>query len=236
MKKNEGWIKFEKPDKKYFEYMDKLEEMNLPAKDLLFNFPAFAGHVNIGRYLFFYDLYKKVMELNGNMADVGTYKGASFFFFAKLLKLFEPLNTAQVYGFDWFKGMAPGKKDIKKFENSYKADFQTLTTLMELQDLDDIAVLVNMDLTKNAKAFFKERPYLRFKLVFIDCGIEKVLEPCVPLFWERLVPGGIIIFDHYNCASSPQESRIVEKNIGNNIIRQMPFNRQPMAYVIKERG
>ena len=51
--------KFIEDDIKYFEYMDELEKMNFSAKDLMFNYPVFAGHVNMARYMFFYDLYKK---------------------------------------------------------------------------------------------------------------------------------------------------------------------------------
>ena len=55
--------KFEKPDEKYFNYIDKLENMNPPMKELIYNFPVFVGEVNIARTLFFYELYKKVLNL-----------------------------------------------------------------------------------------------------------------------------------------------------------------------------
>lgn len=235
MKEREGLGKFDEVDIKYFEYVDKLEKMNFSARDLMFNFPVFAGHVNIGRYLFFYDLYKQVLELNGNIADVGTYKGASFIFFAKLIKLFELYNETQVHGFDWFEGMKPGQNDNMQYKNTYIADYNTLKNLIDIQNLADVAILHKIDLIKETEKFFEKRPQLRFKLIFIDCGIEKVLESCVPLFWSRLVKGGIIIFDHFNCEDSPEESRIVESIVGNNLIKQMSFNRQPTAYVVKER-
>ena len=45
---------------------------------------------------------------------------------------------------------------------------------------------------------------MRFKLVFIDCGIEKVLINTLPHVWSRLVKGGILILDHYNASFSQQ--------------------------------
>ena len=92
-----------------------------------------------------------------------------------------------------------------------------------------------MDLTKNFKTFLDKNKWLRFKLVFIDCGIEKVLENTIPCVWSRLSKGGILILDHYNHPASPTESDILEKYIGNNKIQQLDFVRQPTGFVQKNR-
>ncbi len=232
--KDDDGLKFEEANKDYFAYMEQLQEMKPPIKDVVYNFPIFVGQVNLARNLFFYELYKKVIELSGNIAEVGTYKGASFMLWAKLIKLFEPYNTTRVYGFDWFQGMEPGSHDYGENRGLYKADYDTLNRLIELQKLDDVALLCKMDVTKELDAFIRERPWLRFKLVFIDCGIEEVMDESLRVFWPRLVKGGILIMDHYGLAASPTESDIVEKYIGNHCVRQMPFNRHSSGYIIKE--
>jgi hypothetical protein len=231
--KNEGWGKFKEVDDKYFEYIDELMNWNIPAKDLIFQFPAYVGYVNLARFLFFYDLYKKTINLNGHIADVGTWKGASFLFMAKMVKLFEPYNTTQVYAFDWFQGMDPGKDDDKAQAGNYRADFDSLNKLVELQGLSDIAIINKMDVITELAPYFEDRPWMRFKFVFIDCGIEGVLESSMANFWPRLVNGGVLVLDHYNSEASPTESRILEKYIGNLPILQAPFNRQPTCFVVK---
>ena len=229
-----GWGKFRDADEEYFSYVGELESLRPSIRDLMFQFPLYAGHVNLGRYLFFYDLYKSVVELNGHIADLGTYKGASFVFLAKLVRLFEPYNTTQVHGFDWFRGMEPGANDFTEQKGDYIAEYDTLVKLIALQKLDDVAILHKMDLVEASEHFLTRNRHLRFKLVFVDCGIEKVLEACMRNFWPRLVRGGVLVVDHYNCEVSPTESDIVERYVGDNLIRQMPFNRQPTAYVVKE--
>lgn len=231
--KNEGWGKFSEVDDKYFSYIDQLFKSELSTKDLIYQFPAYVGHVNLARFLFFYDLYKKTLDLNGHIADVGTWKGASFLFMAKMIKLFEPYNTTQAYAFDWFQGMEPGKDDDKNQDGKYSAEYESLIKLVELQGLSDVAIINKMDVTCELVPYFEARPWMRFKFVFIDCGIESVLESSLANFWPRLVNGGVLILDHYNNDSSPTESRILEKYIGNLPIRQAPFNRQPTCYVIK---
>lgn len=233
LSKNEGWGKFNEVDEKYFTYIEELLKWQIPAKDLIYQFPAYVGHVNLARFLFFYDLYKKTINLSGHIADVGTWKGASFLFMAKMIKLFEPYSTTQAYAFDWFQGMAPGKDDDQTQAGNYCADYDSLTRLVELQGLSDIAIINKMDVTCELAPYFEDRPWMRFKFVFVDCGIEEVLESSLANFWPRLVNGGVLILDHYNNDSSPTESRILERYIGNLPILQAPFNRQPTCYVIK---
>ena len=230
---NEGWGKFNAVDEKYFAYIDQLLSMQIPARDLIYHFPAYVGHVNLARILFFYDLYKKTIDLNGHIADVGTWKGASFLFMAKMIKLFEPYSTTQAYAFDWFQGMIPGKNDDQTRPGTYSSDYESLSRLVELQGLSDVAIINKMDVTRELAPYFEERPWMRFKIVFVDCGIEGVLESSLENFWPRLVNGGILILDHYNMSASPTESRILEHFTGNLPILQAPFNRQPTGYVIK---
>jgi hypothetical protein len=130
--------------------------------------------------------------------------------------------------------MEPSIIDDKKQTGKYLADYDLLQNLISIQKLNQIAVLHKMDLTKELGAFFKENNHLRFKIVFIDCGITAVLEESLKYFFPRIVRNGILIMDHYNSSSSPSESEIIEKYIGINQIRQMNYSRQPTAYIIKE--
>jgi len=230
--------KHKKADTTYFDYIDTIVDDNehgdINIKDLIYQFPVYVGEVNLARHLFFYDLYKKVISLNGHIADVGTFKGASFMFMSKLVKLHEAYNQTQVHGFDWFQGMSPSEEDDSNQQGKYTGDYEYLQRLVELQDLDHIAQLHKMDITKDLKSFVEKHNYIRFKIIFIDCGIKEVMETTLKYLYPKLNYSGILIMDHFNDAQSPAESEILEKYIGKNKIYQMPFNRQPTAYVIKE--
>lgn len=230
----EGNNKFKTDDKIYFEYIDELKKMHPTIRDLVYDFPIFIGHVNLSRYIFFYELYKKTISYSGNIAEIGTYKGASFLFWAKLIKIFERYNTTQVFGFDWFQGMETGENDNPVNDGLYKASYNDLIKMIKLQRLEEYAVIEKMDVVAELHNFIANRPYLRFKLIFIDCGIRDVIEVSLKELYPRLVQGGVLIFDHYNMAVSPSESDIVEKYIGRNKVYQMPFNRHSSGYIIKE--
>ncbi len=232
-KRDDSWNKFEKEDNKYFRYIEELEKMEPPIREVIFNYPVFVGQVNIARMLYFYELYKIVMNLSGDIIEIGTYKGASFMFWAKLVKLFENNNTTKVYGCDWFQGMSPGEKDDIRNKGMYQADYDTLKKLVRLQGLDNLALLEKLDATTELEPFLNERPWLRFKLVFVDCGIEDVLDSSLKLLWPRLVYGGVFIVDHFGLSVSPTESDIFQKYVGRHKIYQMPFNRHSSGSVIK---
>ena len=67
----------------------------------------------------------------------------------------------------------------------------------------------------------------------MDCGKRDVLEQAVPFFWDRLVTGGVMIFDHFASQVS-EETEIVRATMPKGTeVRIFPFARQPMGYVIK---
>ena len=224
--------KFKQANDVYFPYMEELKKKNIPTHELIHQFPLFAGQVNLARYLFFYEMYKKVVDLTGHIAEVGIWKGASFLHWAKLVTLFEPQTQTQVYGFDWFMGMDQQEETSEKKEN-YVGEYESLVELVKLQNLQNTALICKMDVTEEMEKFIEERPYLRFKLLFIDCGLKDVMEACFKHMFPRLVSGGILIMDHYNNVSSPDESDIVDRYIEGRKVLQMPFNRHSTGYIVK---
>jgi hypothetical protein len=181
----------------------------------------------------FYELYKKTNSLSGHIADVGSWKGSSLIYLSKLVKIFENNSSTKLFGFDWFKGQITGNNDLKQNKGKYNSNYKDIKTNIKKQNLDEKTKIIKIDLSKNLDNFFKKNPWLRFKYVLIDCGIESVLEKTVPLFWNRLLKGGVMILDHYNNPISPTESNIVDQVVGNNTINNFYFSSHPSAYVFK---
>lgn len=217
----------------YFNYIKNLDGLYDSASDIIFNYPIYTGAVNIARFLSHYEAYKQVVDKSGYIADVGTHKGASLMFYAKLVKLFEPYNFTEVHGFDWFQGMEVGPKDNQSRQGLYKGDYERLRDLISLQGYDDFTHIHKLDLTKELPAFFERNPHMRFKLIYLDCAIANVLEHAMTEFWPRLVNGGILLMDHYGHPISPQESNIMDRFIGDRVVHQFPLTRLPTGYVIK---
>lgn len=231
-----GLKKYKDVDKVFHESVKQIIDMNVTPIDYIHQWPCYTGPINLARFLMIYDLFKEIQPLAGQYADIGTWKGSSFLFIAKLIRLFENNTINQVHGFDWFQGMNPdgNKKDDVAAAGKYKSEYDTLMELIKIQHLEDVAVVHKMDIVKELDGFFEKYDYLQFKYVYLDCGIHDVINKSLEHFWPRLVPGGLILFDHYNTEACNAETHLVNKFLGNTRIYQCDYSRQPTAYAFKE--
>jgi len=226
--------RFDDRRKGYQEALNFIHDLNLPTKEIIENFSIYAGHMTISRYLGLYELYKNVLGVAGHIAEVGTYKGASLLYFAKLIRIYEGESLTQVHGFDWFQGTGPDSIGNKVDLGSYKGDFEILKKMIDLQDLKNIAFIHKMDVTKELKLFLEAYPHFQFKIVFMDIGLYDVVRIALPLLWERLTPGGILILDQYNHELSPGETIALREFLPNAKVKSLPNTWMPTAYIVKE--
>jgi len=221
----------------YYEGVNAIKEMEYSTEDFMNYFPCFVGHLTLARYLSLFEIYKKTLGIAGHIAEVGIYKGAASIMFAKLTMLYESTTLTQVHGFDWFKGAANLSAEDKDtiLEGSYYEPKGRVEALLKAQNLEHIVKLHDMDMTsKSVKQFFEHNQHLMFKIVMFDIGIYDVVKNCLPLFWERLIVGGIIIFDQFNFDIAPGETRAIRELLPNAVIRTFPHGWMPNAYIIKE--
>ena len=68
----------------------KIKKEKISNLDFVYQFPVYAGEVNLARFIFFYET-KKSKRFDGYIADVGIWKGGSFFSFIKFARLFEKI-------------------------------------------------------------------------------------------------------------------------------------------------
>ena len=225
--------RFQNRREKYNSYLKNLDETNLPIRDILEHFPAFVGQMTLSRAITFYELYKKTLGIAGHIADVGIYKGFSSILMSKLVQLNESESFTQVHGFDWFKGT--GIDSVKQCvePGSYQSDEKFLLELIQWQGLEDILLVHNIDLTSELDNFFNKAEHLMFKLVILDAGFYDVVSKSIPKFWERLTPGGIIVFDQYNHELSPGETIAVREFLPKIKIQTINNSWMPTAYAVK---
>lgn len=221
-------------DANYHKYVQELLDLDVPAMDLLHQNTAFAGQVSIARTLSLYELYKKTTDLAGHVAEVGVWKGASFLLLAKLIGIFEPHSNTLVHGFDNFQGMTPAEDEKEVVAGSYKTDYETLRKIIDIQEIGNIARLHKLDVTKDLDHYFDNFKGTRFKLVFLDAGVYEVLKHCIPAFWDRMVPGGIMVFDQFNYESGFGETNAVREFLPDEKVEFINWSRSPSGYIVKK--
>ena len=218
----------------YWQGIQQMLQMGYPPEDLIHHFPAFAGHVCIGRYLALYEAYRLTQGLVGHVAEAGVWKGSSLLFLAKLTQLFEPESLTQVHGFDWFKGVQPEPEEAHLVkQGAYMESKERVQQLIDLQSLDNLVRLHEVDLSRDLDDFFRKFAHLQFKLVFLDCGLYKVVRHCIEHFWPRLTPGGVLLLDNFNHETAPGEVSAVRELLPEMRLQTFPFAQQPTAYIVK---
>ncbi|WP_286233234.1 class I SAM-dependent methyltransferase [Thalassotalea sediminis] len=227
-------VKFDHRRKDYYDYVDFLKKKNVPLDECLQDFTAYVGHMSLHRMITIYELYKQTLGLAGHIADVGVYKGASSLLFAKLIKIFESESLTLCHGFDWFEGMQLNEKDSALIENGgYKTEYEDILELVNKQGFSNILKIHKLDLKKDLNEFFDENQHLRFKLVMMDAGTYDVMKASIPFFYERLIPGGIMIFDQYSHEFAPGESNALHELLPNVSVKTLVNSWMPNAYIVK---
>jgi len=60
-----------------------------------------------------------------------------------------------------------------------------------------------------------------------------VVRTALPLIWERVTPGGIVILDQYNFEVAPGETVAVREVLPNARVRTLSPAWMPTAYIVK---
>lgn len=237
------------------EELEKLfTNTGLSVFEMFRNFPAFTPRYNIARFLAHYELFKKVYELPGVIIDVGVYKGASTFTWAKLCEIFCPTDVRKVvYAFDSFEGFPAVTNEDGVEDNKYEkksGGFFTGSSIehdlhlaqkamnfdKHIKHIDRIQ-FIKGDISKSVPDFVKSKGSgLKIVLLNIDCdlyGPTKVaLENLVPL----MVRGGIIIADEYALETFGGETKAIDEYFARFLparpeIKKFSWHSAPSGYI-----
>ena len=153
-------------------------------------------------------LLRSVEYLQGDVAEVGVYKGGS----GKVLCE----NTKEtVYLIDTFEGLPKLSIEDENKDGVYsheQGDFNDTSLEFVKTYLKDYS---NHEIIK-AKwpdPSIKILDDKKFKFVHIDVDIYQSYVDNINYFWPRLIKGGIIVFDDYNAGTCPGAKKAVDEFI-----------------------
>ena len=94
-----------------------LEKNPIDKKELIDNLGLFLNTKNFSRMLFFYEIYKQFLDVEGCIMEFGVRWGQNLSLLAAVRAMFEPYNVKKrkIIGFDTFQGfVGTGAQDGKK--------------------------------------------------------------------------------------------------------------------------
>ncbi len=158
-----------------------------------------------------YDVYRSIVHLPGDVAEFGTFKGASLVRLATYREVLETEHARVIYGFDTFGEMPAGEgardADVaQRFGNQGEGlSLGETEELMRSKGFGNVE-LVAGDILETLPAFLEEKPAVRFALVNVDVLMKPVTAEVIELCAERLVPGGVLMLDDYGKAAGATEA------------------------------
>jgi hypothetical protein len=194
----------------------------------------------ISKFIAHYELFKKTLNLAGDVAEFGVFKGASLSRFALLRELFCVPMSKKIVGFDVF-GEFPETEFTadKNARNNFisTAGFtgiekEQLERSLELRGLNQNLELVKGDIIETLPEWVEQNPQARFSLVNLDTDIYEPAVVILENIWPRLVTGGVLLLDDYGVF--PGETAAVDEFFKdlNVTIQKLPHGKSP-CFIIK---
>lgn len=233
-----------------------LERYPHSTQHLLGHWPVYTKRILLVRFLAHWEIYKRIMDLPGSILELGVSRGVSFFSFYKFLEITHPTDTGRrVFGLDSFEGLtdfsekdgsgsnAAGAADKKEGGWSAGPVEGEIDALVELFNKDNVLARERIKLIKgrvqNAlEPFLADHPGLRFSLVHFDMDLYEPTKYALEALWDRILPGGAIVFDEYAVVPWEGETRAVDefrqqRKIEMNF-EKIPWAPTPGAFFIKK--
>ena len=201
-----------------------------------------SKNYRIGNLLSHYEIYKKVLNIPGSVLEFGVFKGCSLIQWATFRELLENENSRKIVGFDMF-GPFPQSKKIKSdelFIEKWNKSFEgTFVSKEELEKSfthkgNGNILLIEGDIRETLPKYLKQNPAFKISLLHIDTDVYEPCKVVLELCWDRVVRGGIILFDDYSVIEG--ETVAIDEFIKDKAysIFKFPFSHEKPCYLIKE--
>lgn len=209
----------------------------------LYNNLILSKDINrIRKLLVRYELFKKSLNVPGDIIECGVFKGVGLMYWLKLLKIFAYGEDKKVIGFDTFSKFssqlkAYEKNSAKKYikESNFKGiDYKKLILKIKENGFEN-CILVKGEINNTINNFLKQNKGLRISLLNIDFDTYTGTKTILQNMYERVSRGGIIILDEYGKSGWGESDAVDEFFRKKKIkIRSVRYSGQPTAYLIKE--
>lgn len=216
-------------------------------------FPVLARRQWLKRFLAHHELFLKTLEVPGDIAELGVFRGMGIMTWANLLEAYcIGDRTKTVYGFDNWEGftelaMEDGGEvsSVQKFVGGFSPEkyYEELKEAIAIFDADRFipwkqrVKLIRGDIEETIATFIKENHGVRFSLIHFDCDLYKPTKVALENLWPILSRGGVMLFDEYSILDWPGETKAVDEffaDKSNIKIKKFTWTNAPAGYIVKE--
>jgi hypothetical protein len=230
---------------------DHFKKYEVAKSEVCRNFSIYTRRIFLKRFLAHYELFRKVVNLPGDIVELGVYRGTTLMNWANFVEIRNMGDRQkQVFGFDNFAGFTSiSEKDgacddgTGKTEGGFNASIfeEILEDAISIFDKDRFipykprVKLIKGNIEDTVPKFVKDNPGLRISLIHFDCDMYEPTKIGLEYFYPLIVPGGIIVFDEYGIRPWEGESKAVDEYFGGKYkIKRFDWAPNPGGYIVKE--
>lgn len=226
----------------------------LSTFDLFRNFPVTTPRYNLARFLAHYEIFKKIINVPGVIIDLGVFRGASTFTWAKLCEIFCPTDIRKtVFGFDTFSGFTkineedgPENPLQDVVPGGYFGGYSVESDLALAQEAmnhdrhlrhKDRIEFIKGDVCETIPKFVAEKgDGLCIALLNLDLDLYEPTHVALENLVPRMTYGGVIIADEYAVDTFGGETKALDdffrKNFGKKPrIVKFPWHSNPTGFI-----
>jgi hypothetical protein len=202
---------------------DKIQSSPFSGVEKMANFPLYIQRQDLTRFLCRYELFKRILDKQGNIVECGCLFGGGVATWAQLSSIFEPFNhQRRVVGFDTFEGFAElsdadnGVAYSEAHAGGLAVDSRAeIEACIALQD-DNRPVghiprveLVRGDACKTIPEWCEQNQHAQIALLWLDFDIYAPTSVALDslLRGRRMAPGSVVAFDEVNLSQWPGETQ-----------------------------
>ncbi|MDC0863395.1 macrocin O-methyltransferase [Candidatus Pelagibacter sp.] len=163
---------------------------------------------NLEYLLWISNIYSKIKNIPGHIAEIGVADGRNTILFGRLIKLHRDQSVRQYIGFDTFDGFTD--RDLARDAHLDKVNWKDNSRKRVLKrcfdnDVEDLVEIFEGDASKLVPHILKnhigkkfQKGKAKFALLYIDCNAYIPAIDSMESFLPYMIPGGFIVIDEKN--------------------------------------
>jgi len=236
-------------DYEVLEKLDEYFESSIGTNNVkIVNFTKFIRSRDLANFLAKYEIFKKILNIQGSIIECGVLYGGGLMTWAHLSTIFEPVvHSRKILGFDTFSGFPEITKEDKTDSQFAKKGGMAVDSYEDLKKCIEIfdsqrfirhipkVDLIKGDVTETIPKYIEENPHLLVSLLYLDMDLYKPTKVALENFVPRMPKGSIIAFDELYSKNWPGETKALVETLGirNCKINKFSFTNYK-SYVILE--